>query len=382
MPNYLKPQSPLYYKTEDTYFYPLTTADQVITSTGERLNSLFKKTIRESATLRVADWSETLPYTQTIILSESTDDYSVDINIAYNDADNTTLNKAAGCLSYIKKNHKDITFYCLKNKPTIDIPIDITATCRNTIATVEEGTKLNFDIKRYNTEEELLADTPKENTIGIISDVEINGYRFSAIEPEDMVDGMVWIKTDNSSYIAFDIVDGVTVYPISAKQYVSGAWVEKTAKIRQNGVWVDWWDGTLYEAGNLYEDYTGGWSSEGYTHPNGIVSGTIDTNGIHLTGNANKLVMVGTKEPVNLTGYTKLKVKGIVSSSLYNISIEVFLCPTQYVPDMVAEFHLNSTTGQREEEFDIENFDGEYYIICAAGMSSKCVGTFSYLQLL
>ena len=30
MSNYLKPQSPLYHKAEDTYFYPLTTSDQII----------------------------------------------------------------------------------------------------------------------------------------------------------------------------------------------------------------------------------------------------------------------------------------------------------------------------------------------------------------
>ena len=30
MSSYLKPQSPLYHKEEDAYFYPLTTEDQVI----------------------------------------------------------------------------------------------------------------------------------------------------------------------------------------------------------------------------------------------------------------------------------------------------------------------------------------------------------------
>ena len=30
MSNYLKPQSPLYHKAEDAYFYPLTTSDQII----------------------------------------------------------------------------------------------------------------------------------------------------------------------------------------------------------------------------------------------------------------------------------------------------------------------------------------------------------------
>lgn len=38
MSTYLKPQSPLYHKTEDAYFYPLTTADQVIMPNGTRLD--------------------------------------------------------------------------------------------------------------------------------------------------------------------------------------------------------------------------------------------------------------------------------------------------------------------------------------------------------
>lgn len=38
MPNYLKPQSPLYSKENDAYFYPLTTSDQVIMPDGSRLN--------------------------------------------------------------------------------------------------------------------------------------------------------------------------------------------------------------------------------------------------------------------------------------------------------------------------------------------------------
>lgn len=40
MSAYLKPQSPLYHKTEDAYFYPLTTSDQIIMSDGSRLNQI------------------------------------------------------------------------------------------------------------------------------------------------------------------------------------------------------------------------------------------------------------------------------------------------------------------------------------------------------
>lgn len=39
MSSYLKPQSPLYHKAEDAYFYPLTTADQVIMPDGSRLSA-------------------------------------------------------------------------------------------------------------------------------------------------------------------------------------------------------------------------------------------------------------------------------------------------------------------------------------------------------
>lgn len=43
MSSYLKPQSPLYHKTEDAYFYPLTTVDQVVLEDGSRLNSELSK---------------------------------------------------------------------------------------------------------------------------------------------------------------------------------------------------------------------------------------------------------------------------------------------------------------------------------------------------
>lgn len=38
MSEYLKPQSPIKYKKDDAYIYPLTTADQVIMDDGSRLS--------------------------------------------------------------------------------------------------------------------------------------------------------------------------------------------------------------------------------------------------------------------------------------------------------------------------------------------------------
>lgn len=101
---------------------------------------------------------------------------------------------------------------------------------------------------------------PKENTIWINTDQAITSHYFSATEPEGMEEGSVWISTGKSSNVAFSITkkNPVMVYPISAKQYVNGAWVDKEAKSYQNGEWVDWVQ-YLYNKGNEYEDVTGGW---------------------------------------------------------------------------------------------------------------------------
>jgi hypothetical protein len=111
------------------------------------------------------------------------------------------------------------------------------------IAAIETGVELNFDVIKYNTEEELLAATPEENTIGVITESEITGYHFSAEQPESVIDGEVWLLIGTSSTVKFNVIEDGTVmiYPISVKQYIGGAWEEKTAKSYQNGEWVAWW---------------------------------------------------------------------------------------------------------------------------------------------
>ena len=54
MSEYLKPQSPLYHKAEDAYFYPLTTFDQIIVNEN-----------------RLSDYSIILDNNLNIILSAS-----------------------------------------------------------------------------------------------------------------------------------------------------------------------------------------------------------------------------------------------------------------------------------------------------------------------
>lgn len=103
------------------------------------------------------------------------------------------------------------------------------------------GTSLNFDVKAYATEATLLADTPKENAIGVITSTAIPGWYFTATQPENMENGDVWFQVGTESTIQFNALkkNGIQVYPISVKQYVNGVWVNKGAKIYQDGEWKD-----------------------------------------------------------------------------------------------------------------------------------------------
>ena len=93
---------------------------------------------------------------------------------------------------------------------------------------------------------------PKENTIWVNTNTEITGWIFSPAKPKSPVSGMVWITTGTSSTVEFNALkkNGIQVCPISAKQYVSKKWVDKTAQSYQGGKWVDWWSATyLFKSG-------------------------------------------------------------------------------------------------------------------------------------
>ena len=85
-------------------------------------------------------------------------------------------------------------------------------------------------------------------------------------------DCMVWITTGASSPVAFDALkkNSIEVYPLSAKHHIGGAWESVEAKSYQNGEWVGWYNGTLYD-GNWYAGF------EFVAFPKGQVSGETGT---------------------------------------------------------------------------------------------------------
>lgn len=133
------------------------------------------------------------------------------------------------------------------------------------------GSSLNYEVVDGTS----TPSSPSENTIWINTSTTITSHIFSATQPTNPASGMVWITVGTSSVVAFSATEEnpVMVYPLSAKQYVGGAWVDKTAKSYQGGAWVDWiLDINILEKGvNTASNWSGGsYQSDGtmkFTRP-------------------------------------------------------------------------------------------------------------------
>lgn len=161
---------------------------------------------------------------------------------------------------------------------------------------------------------------PKENMIWVNTSTKITSYIFSATQPTGSA-GMVWISTGTSSTVEFNALkkNGIQVYPLSAKQYISGAWGDVTAMSYQGGEWVGWIT-YLYNEGDECTDITGGWS---------LASSSVEDN--HLEKHDSYMLVygkkasnfgcTGTNDKVLLkeTLYVKLDASGVDEKSFFGI---------------------------------------------------------------
>ena len=171
---------------------------------------------------------------------------------------------------------------------------------------------LNFKVVGGTTE----PSNPKENTIWVNTDTDITGYYFSHKEIYNMVEGDVWFLVGTTSPVAFDALkkNGIRIDPLTAKQYIDGAWVEKTALSYIGGEWVNWWNGELYKDGDTYDSITGGWSAiargynSNYKNYSGTPSVTYNESCVHITQANNKAGMWHTNNKISLSDRKTLTV--------------------------------------------------------------------------
>ena len=223
---------------------------------------------------------------------------------------------------------------------------------------------------------------PKENTIWINTDAEITSWVFSATQPETATEGMAWIYTGSVSPQGFNALkkNCIMIYPLATKQYVNGAWVEKVAKIYQNGVWADWWNGELYTAGNEWISITGSW----YGKPWAVSSGagaasnaTVEKNDTYIKMSLNATQKGGvllTTKKIDLTDFSTLTFNGCINQNGFDTSVsEKDANGRLYIFENLTGAYYDSSHVKRSDPIadrgaagvttlDVSALHGEYYI--------------------
>lgn len=133
---------------------------------------------------------------------------------------------------------------------------------------------LNFKVVGGTTQPE----NPKENTVWVNTDTEISGWVFSPEEPAEPSDGLVWIGLGMASRAPFNALkkNGLFVYPLFCKQYVSGAWETKTAYVYKSGTWEQVMPAKEY----LIQDGVIDMTAHPYTVTENSSPATTATNGV------------------------------------------------------------------------------------------------------
>ncbi len=173
--------------------------------------------------------------------------------------------------------------------------------------------------------------------------------------------GQVWINIGTSATAPINALkkNGIIVYPIAVKQYVSRVWSSRDAQTYQHGKWVEWIPaGLLYDKGDQITSVTGGW----YTPVEVIGKVTYNEKSITVavTNNEDGYIQCATKNKIDLTDYKTIKVnvtnfsKSGTSTPKLTISSKVGAGFTR-----IAEKDITATG---EFSLDVSTFNSEYYV--------------------
>jgi hypothetical protein len=238
------------------------------------------------------------------------------------------------------------------------------------------GGGLNFSVVGGTT----APSNPKENMIWVNTSVAITTWVFSATVPENPVQGMVWISTGTSSTVAFNALkkNGIQVYPISAKQCVSGAWVDKAAKSYQNGAWKDVIQ-AIFRDGKL----------NGISGFNAARASVAVGSVLTFTSDTNVFALCYSKETIDVTNVSTIKI--VFDPGSWSYEVASAPCPLIGVSKSVPS--QNSSSGQvsglvssnyfgtlgtpggtldivGEYKLDISSVTGEVYLVFSWGSTT------------
>lgn len=225
---------------------------------------------------------------------------------------------------------------------------------------------LNFSITAYRTEEALLAAAPEENAIAIVSTAQISGWRFSAETPAEETNGLVWIKTGNTSPYVFNALKEETLElcPLLVRQYRAKKWKYVPAFAGKNGEWTFWWSGQLFCNGNQVQRITGGWEAiadAGDSGMNAVAPSLEIYDGeymiVKMEGN-NQRGYVGAVNMVDLTKFQQAQ----VTTSLFSINSSKCQITFEIVDETGTTVRSVAISSKGTFTMDISDLTGAYYI--------------------
>lgn len=172
-------------------------------------------------------------------------------------------------------------------------------------------------------------------------------------------EGTVWIITGKSSPVAFSATkkNPVMVYPISARQYVGGAWVDVTTMSYQKGRWVPWMT-YFYRAGDECTGITGGWKRLYYNSQYGDITVSKNADNMTFSKPASCSVVYGTANKIDFTGKTKLHMECVRSGS-GGLHFDLYENPS--TGPTVANYIITNTTRQ-VITLDVSNVNVPCYV--------------------
>ena len=224
-----------------------------------------------------------------------------------------------------------------------------------------DGASLNFKVVGGLTQ----PSGPSENTIWVNTNTKITGYAFAPTAPADLAEGVVWFATGKSGMIGFNAMKKNTImlYPLHAKQKVSGNLEKVDAQIYISGEWKKLFSGMIYETGAYYTEYTD------YKLPsNAVIQDGADV--LTLSTVANKTSEVyKVFGPVPLDGINSLELScyfaDAVTSGAHRRVLYVAKSPSVGRKDAEAIKEVSSTSQFNIEatiSLDVSALSGEYYV--------------------
>lgn len=206
--------------------------------------------------------------------------------------------------------------------------------------------------------------SPSNNTIWVNTSTAITSHVFSATKPTSPSAGMVWFEVNTSSPAPINArkdKNVLYIYPVNCMQYVSSAWVAKTAKVYQDGAWNDFGlivldDGVINQSlGGLPEAVNEGFESFTITSDGAlsVYTQALETavNGYAFFPNA-----------VDLTPYSRVEITAKGEGHGTNKAIYFIVNATKAAASAASIAISTNTSAKTTYTLDISNITGSKYL--------------------